>query len=298
MAEDRDTARLTPRGHNLSFEFLAGRAQFIRKETVRLARIAGAGHYSSTFSAAELFAALYYAHLRINPAEPQWPERDRFVLSKGHAAIGLYPVLADLGYFDPDLLDNFTRLGSPFGDHPDMKKVSGIDFSSGSLGHGLSVGVGMALALRVQNRGAQVFVMLGDGELAEGQVWEAAMAAAHYRLGSLVAIVDRNGLCIDGHTEDVMGVEPLADRFAGFGWKTSRIDGHDFRQILSALNGLAAPGEGPPQVIIADTVKGRGIAMMEGALNWHVGNLSDTAYEAVVAELDVGLKAPVWEHRK
>lgn len=296
MTEDRSTDIGTPRGHNLSPEFLADRARFIRKETVRLSRIAGAGHYSSTFSAAELFSALYYAHLRINPAEPKWPDRDRFVLSKGHAAIGLYPVLADLGYFDPKLLDDYTRLGSPFGDHPDMKKVPGIDFSSGSLGHGLSVGVGIALALRVQGRGARAFVMLGDGELAEGQIWEAAMAAAHYRLGSLVAIVDRNGLCIDGHTEEVMGVEPLTERFAGFGWEASRIDGHDFGQILSALDGLPPPGEGPPQVIIADTVKGRGVAMMEGALNWHVGNLSESDYEAVMAELDAGLKAPVRDH--
>jgi transketolase len=285
-------------GRNVSPEFLADRAKFVRSETVRLARIAGAGHYSSTFSAAELFAALYYAHLRINPAEPKWPDRDRFVLSKGHAAIGLYPVLADLGFFDPKLLDQYTRFGSPFGDHPDMKKVSGIDFSSGSLGHGLSVGVGMALAARVQNRDNRVYCMLGDGELAEGQIWEAAMSAAHFRLASLVAIVDRNGLCIDGHTEQVMGIEPLEDRFAGFGWQVSRIDGHDFGQILSTLDRLPPPGKGKPQVIIADTVKGRGVAMMEGALNWHVGNLESADYDAVMAELDAGLKPAVWEHPK
>ncbi|GMG85070.1 transketolase [Paralimibaculum aggregatum] len=287
-----------PRDHNRAPGFLSDRARFIRKETVRLSRIAGAGHYSSTFSAAELFAALYYGHLRIDPADPAWPDRDRFVLSKGHAAIGLYPVLGDLGYFDPALLDSHTRFGSAFGDHPDMKKIRGIDFSSGSLGHGLSVGVGMALALRVQRRGARVFVMLGDGELAEGQIWEAAMAAAHFRLGALVAIVDRNGLCIDGHTEEVMAVEPLAERFAGFGWQASRIDGHDFGAILGALDALPPPGEGPPQAIIADTVKGRGVAMMEGALNWHVGNLSDADYDAVMAELDAGLRPPVWEHER
>ncbi len=298
---DRPTAPETgkrARGRNVSHDYLADRARFVRKETVRLSRIAGAGHYSSTFSAAELFAALYYAHMRINPAEPGWPDRDRFVLSKGHAAIGLYPVLADLGYFDPALLDNYTRLGSPFGDHPDMKKVPGIDFSSGSLGHGLSVGVGMALAGRVQGRGYRVHVMLGDGELAEGQIWEAAMSAAHFRLGALVAIVDRNGLCIDGHTEEVMSVEPLEDRFAGFGWEVHRIDGHDFGQILSVLDGLPEAGEGRPQAIVADTVKGRGVAMMEGALNWHVGNLSDDDYDAVMAELDAGLKPARWEHSR
>jgi len=277
-------------GRNISEEFLAERARFVRLETVRLSRIAGAGHYSSTFSCAELFAALYYAHLRVNPAEPQWPDRDRFVLSKGHAAIGLYPILADLGYFDPQLLDDYTRFGSPFGDHPDMKKIAGIDFSSGSLGHGLSIGVGMALAARAQGRALRVHVMLGDGELHEGQVWEAAMAAAHFRLQGLVAIVDRNGLCIDGHTEEVMSVEPIEDRFRVFGWETARIDGHDFKAILAALDGLKPAGNGKPQLIVADTVKGRGVERMEMSLNWHVGTLAGSDYGDVIAELEAGLK--------
>lgn len=279
-------------GRNMSPDFLADRAKFIRLETVRLSRIAGAGHYASSFSAAELFAALYYAHLRINPAQPAWPDRDRFVLSKGHAAIGLYPVLADLGYFDNALLDTYTRLGNPLGDHPDMKQVPGVDFSSGSLGHGLSVSVGMALAARMQGRSHRVYCMLGDGELAEGQIWEAAMSAAHFKLGSVVAIVDRNGLCIDGHTEDIMAVEPLEDRFAGFGWTVSRIDGHDFGAILAALQALPPAGEGKPNAIIADTIKGRGVAMMEGALDWHVGNLVGADYDDVVAEIQSGLKPP------
>jgi transketolase len=294
----RTPERDSQQGRNISVEFLADRAKFMRKETVRLSRIAGAGHYSSTFSAAELLVALYYATLRIKPLEPDWPDRDRFVLSKGHAAIGLYPILSDLGFFDAKLLDNYTRLGSPFGDHPDMKKVKGIDFSSGSLGHGLSIGVGLALAARMQARDHRVFCLLGDGELAEGQIWEAAMSAAHFKLGSLVAIVDRNGLCIDGPTEEVMSVEPLAERFQGFGWDTRRIDGHDFDQIISTLDTLPAPGTGRPTVIIADTVKGRGVAMMEGALNWHVGNLVADDYDTVMAELDAGLKPVTWEHSK
>ncbi|XWN33449.1 MAG: transketolase [Devosia sp.] len=281
-------------GRNVSPEFLADRAKFVRKETVRLSKIAGAGHYSSTFSAAELFAALFYAHLRINPTEPKWPDRDRFVLSKGHAAIGLYPVLGDLGFFDPALLDEYTRFGSPFGDHPDMKKVTGVDFSSGSLGHGLSVALGMALSARVNGQSHRVYAMLGDGELAEGQIWEAAMAAGHFGLQGLVAIVDRNFLCIDGTTEEVMAVEPLEARFESFGWSATRIDGHDFDAILSALDGLEPAGKGRPQVIIADTVKGRGVKMMEGALNWHVGNLSETDYAAVMAELDDGLRPATW----
>lgn len=278
-----------PRRRNISIEFLADRAKFVRLETVRLSRIAGAGHYSSTFSAAELFAALYYAHLRFDPADPSWPERDRFVLSKGHAAIGLYPVLADLGFFPASSLDNYTRLGSAFGDHPDMKKIPGIDFSSGSLGHGLSIAVGMALAGRVQGHAYRVYCMLGDGELHEGQIWEAAMAAGHYGLQGLVAIVDRNRLCIDGDTEDVMAVEPIEQRFESFGWDARRIDGHDLEDILDSLDSLRPAGRGRPQAIIADTIKGRGVKRMELSLNWHVGNLVGEDYDDVVAELQAGL---------
>src|SRR5690606_3538504 len=207
------------------------------------------GHYSSTFSAAELFSALYYAHLRIDPARPDWPDRDRFILSKGHAAIGLYPVLGDLGFFDPALLDEYTRFGSPFGDHPDMKKVPGIDFSSGSLGHGLSIGLGMALAGRVAGRSYRTFVMLGDGELWEGQLWEASMAAGHFGLQGLVAIVDRNRLCIDGFCDEIMCIEPLEDRFRSFGWDVARIDGHDIDAVLATLDNLPEPGHGRPQAV-------------------------------------------------
>jgi transketolase len=269
---------------------LADRARFIRLETVRLAEIPGAGHYTGTFSAAELLASLYYAELRYRPGEPGWPDRDRMVLSKGHAAIGLYPVLADVGFFDARLLDDYTRLGSAFGDHPDMRKITGVDFSSGSLGHGLSVSVGMALAGRVAGRGYRTFCVAGDGELGEGQVWEAAMAAGHYRLGSLVCIVDRNRLSIDGPTEDLMGLEPLADKFASFRWRVQRIDGHDLGAILDAYDALPPPGDGPPQVIIADTVKGRGVRRMEGDVGWHVGRLAGADYDDVIAELRRGLQ--------
>lgn len=275
---------------NVTLSVLEDRAKFIRKETVRLSRIAGAGHYSSTFSCAELLASLYYEQMNIEPGEPHWPDRDRFVMSKGHAAIGLYPVLADLGFFDPSELDTYTRLGSKYGDHPDMKKVGGLDFSSGSLGHGLSVGVGLALAARMTERDYMTYVMLGDGELSEGQIWEAANSAGHFGLQNLVAIVDRNGLSIDGHTEDVMSVEPLDDRFAAFGWEVQRIDGHDLTAIRAAFEALRRAGRGKPQVIIADTVKGRGVERMEMSLDWHVGNLVGEDYDEVMAELDAGLK--------
>lgn len=273
-----------------ALERLTDRAKFIRLETVRLSRIAGAGHYTSSFSAAELFAALYYSVLKYRPEEPKWADRDRFVLSKGHAAIGLYPVLADVGFFAPSELDNYTRLGSPFGDHPDMKKIPGIDFSSGSLGHGLSIAVGMAFAGRVGDHRFRTFCMLGDGELHEGQIWEAANAAGHYRLGRLVAIVDRNRLCIDGFTDDVMSVEPIEDRFAAFGWQTHRVDGHDVDALLELFGGLADTPDGPPQLIVADTVKGRGVKLMEYNPDWHVGNLVGADYDDVIAELQAGLR--------
>jgi transketolase len=274
--------------NTVDFDRLKERALFVRLETLRLTRIAGAGHYSGTFSAAELFVVLYYHQLRLDPSRPDWPDRDRFVLSKGHAAIGLYPILADLGFFDSAQLETYTRFGSAFGDHPDMRKVAGIDFSSGSLGHGLSVGVGMALGARVQHRDFRTYVMVGDGELAEGQVWEAIMAAHHFKLGSLVCIVDRNQLGIDVPTEEIMSAEPIDDRFRAFGWNVQRINGHDLGQIVGAFDALATADSSTPQVVIADTIKGKGVKRMELDVNWHVGNLNDTDYEAVYEELVQG----------
>jgi transketolase len=215
------------------------------------------------------------------------------VLSKGHAAIGLYPILADLGYFAPSALDDYTRFGSDFGDHPDMKKIPGADFSSGSLGHGLSAAVGIALGGRIRRSDHRTWCMLGDGELAEGQVWEAAMSAGHFELGNLVVVVDRNQMCIDGYTDDVMSVEPLDARFADFGWHVQRIDGHDFAAIDGAFSDLPRRDRGQPQAIIADTIKGRGVARMELSLDWHVGNLVGDDYDDVMAELADGLDGKV-----
>ncbi|MEB8339628.1 transketolase [Streptomyces endophyticus] len=266
-------------------EHLANRARFIRTETVRLTRIAGAGHYSAVFSCAEILAALYYSELRIDPSRPDWADRDRFVMSKGHAAIGLYPVLADRGYFSPSELDTYTRLGSPFGDHPDMKKIDGVDFSSGSLGHGLSVGVGMTLSGKPAGRDYRTWCLLGDGELAEGQIWEAAMSASHYGLGNLVAVVDANQLGIDGFVSDVMATEPIDRRFAAFGWDVHRVDGHDLQALLDVFAAVPARGGDRPQVIVADTVKGKGVARMELSPDWHVGNLAGADYDDVMKEL-------------
>lgn len=263
---------------------LERRADWIRLETIRLVEIARSGHYSSVFSCAEMFAALYYSVLRLKPTEPGWPDRDRFLLGKGHAAIGQYPCLADLGYFPTDWLDTYTRLGSPLGDHPDMNKVPGCDFSSGSIGHNLSVGVGMGLAARMQKRDYLTWVMLGDGELNEGQVWEAAMAAAHYKLDNLIAIVDANGMGLDGDVADVMNIEPIAAKFEAFGWSTEEIDGHAVEAVQAAFR--RAQDATRPHVIVARTKKGKGVRMMEETPFWHLGYLGPADKAAVIAEIE------------
>jgi transketolase len=267
---------------------LRDKADLCRRETIRLIAIARSGHYGSVFSAAEILTTLYYHVLRYDPQRPDWPDRDRFILSKGHAAVGLYPLLADVGFFDPALLDSYTRLGSPFGDHPDMRKIPGIDFSSGSLGHGLSVGVGMALAARVSGRSYRVYVLLGDGELDEGQVWEAAMSAAHFRLGNLVAIVDRNRVSVDGETAEVMEIEPLPAKWAAFGWQVGEVDGHDLAALLECFAGLPDPASVQPTAIIAHTVAGRGVSFMEDRFEWHLGYLAPDDQARALAELEKG----------
>lgn len=264
---------------------LREKALLVRTETVRLISIAKSGHYGSSFSCAELFAVLYYHVLRYDPRNPAWPERDRFILSKGHAAIGLYPILADVGFFPREWLDTYTRFGSPLGDHPDMRKIPGIDFSSGSLGHGLSVGVGMALAARLDRADYRVYVLLGDGELDEGQVWAAAMSAAHFRLGNLIAIVDRNQVSVDGPTEEVMDLEPLADKWRAFGWRVMEIDGHDLEAVLNAFATLPPPAAEQPTVIIAHTVTGKGVSFMEGDFAWHLGYLAPADEARALKEL-------------
>jgi transketolase len=280
------TSAASPPGSDDGIDRLRDRAAFIRTETVRLIEIAKVGHYSSVFSAAEIFAALYYDVLRIDPARPEWPDRDRFLMGKGHAAVGLYPVLGDLGYFPPGLLDGYAHLGSSFGDHPDMTKIPGIDFSSGSIGHALSNGVGMALGGRLADRDFTVFVMLGDGEMQEGQVWEAALSAAHHRLDRVVAIVDRNGYQLDGSVDDVIGIEPLADKWRAFGWNVVGVDGHDVGAVRDVLLQVKeGPRTGIPTCIIANTVKGRGVSYMETEPGWHLGYLEPADGERAVAEI-------------
>jgi transketolase len=279
----------TNRIEGAELERIWERALFVREETLRLVSIAKTGHYASTFSCAEILACLYYGILRLKRGEPDWPERDRLLLGKGHAAVGLYPLLADWDFFDRSSLDSYTRLGSPFGDHPDMRRVPGIDFSSGSLGHALSVGLGMALGARQLEQDFNVFVLLGDGELHEGQVWEAAMAAGHHRASQLIAIVDRNQFSLDGEVDDVISIEPLTDKWKAFGWEVHETDGHDLTQLFLALKQLADDRQRTcPAALIAHTVKGKGIPYMESEPGWHLGWLERedeaAAYQLLRAE--------------
>jgi transketolase len=265
------------------------KALFSREETVRLVSIAKTGHYASSFSCAEILATLYYGVMRLRRGEPDWTERDRFLFGKGHAAAALYPFLADYKFFPAEWLDEYTRLGNPFGDHPDMRRIPGIDFSSGSLGHALSAALGMVLGGRLQSLDYNVYVLLGDGELHEGQVWEAALSAAHHKAGNLVAIVDRNGYCLDGRVEEVIDVEPLLSKWRAFGWETHEVDGHDIGQLLTTLRAIAGvENRDRPAVIVAHTVKGKGVSYMEKNFGWHLGYLGPEDERDVLEELRRG----------
>jgi transketolase len=256
-------------------ERLEERATFIRKETIRLISIAKVGHYASAFSCAEILSTLFYGVMDLKRGEPDWPDHDRFMFGKGHAAVALYPILADYDFIDKDVLDEYTKLGNPLGDHPDRTRVAGVDFSSGSIGHALSAGLGMVLAGRLAGRDYNSFVLLGDGEQNEGQVWEAAMSAAHHKAGRVIAIIDRNRYCLDGEVDEVMGIEPLDEKWRAFGWDVHEVDGHDVSALCPLLRSLAdreAPEQ--PAVVIAHTVKGKGVPFMESEIGWHLGFLS------------------------
>ncbi|MGI6620817.1 MAG: transketolase [Bacillota bacterium] len=249
--------------------FIEQKAREIRIDIVKMTAKAGSGHPGGSLSAADIVATLYFGEvLRVKPDEPDWPDRDRFVLSKGHAAPVLYSALAGRGFFPADWLDTLRQLGSPLQGHPDCKKVPGVEVSTGSLGQGLSMAVGMALAGRLDQKDYNVWVLLGDGECQEGQIWEAAMAASHYKLDNLIAIVDHNGLQIDGRVRDVMSIDPIDDKFRAFGWHVFRVDGHRVDILLDVFQ-QALDIKGKPAVVVADTVKGKGVSFMEGEKDWH-----------------------------
>ena len=262
---------------------LEAEARQIRRNVWRALRASGGGHAGGSCSAADILAALYFHRLNIRPSEPEWPERDRFVLSKGHANAALGAVLAQAGFIDDAVLDLFYALESPFGMHPDIK-VAGVEMCTGALGHGLPVAMGMALGARIQKRAFHTFVMLGDAELHEGSNWEAAMGAAHYRLANLTAIVDFNKIGQSGPLGDLIDVEPLADKWRAFGWQVREIDGHDMGEVVDALESLPFSTD-RPSVIIAHTVKGKGVSFAENTYVWHSNSVNDEIYAKALADL-------------
>lgn len=250
------------------YQHLYDTALKIRRDIIESVAEAKSGHPGGSLSSVEILTALYFNVMNIRPDEPKWEDRDRFVLSKGHAAPLLYSVLAERGYFPREELLKLRKLGAMLQGHPDMKGTPGVDMSTGSLGQGISAAVGMAIAGKIDKKDYRVYALLGDGELEEGQVWEASMAAAHYKLDNLTAFVDHNRLQIDGPVKDVMSPEPVADKFKAFGWEVICINGHDYKQIFDAID-KAKNTKGKPTVIIAETIKGKGVSFMENQVGWH-----------------------------
>jgi transketolase len=257
-----------------------------RIQVLKMFMNAGSGHFGGSFSAVEILVALYFGGiLNVDPKRPLWEDRDRLVLSKGHASGMLCAILAEKGFYPKELLDTYNHLNSPFGQHPDMNKIPGIDMSTGSLGHGLSVAVGMALAARMDKRSYRCFAILGDAEIQSGMTYEAAMAAGNYGLDSLVMILDRNLYTMDGSSEDLMSIEPIQDKLKSLKWAVTTIDGHDYGQILKALQRLPIE-PGKPSAIIANTVKGKGVSFMENTHAWHFKPLEQEPFQRALQELE------------
>jgi transketolase len=264
----------------------------IRKHVLEMTTQAGSGHPGGSLSCVDIIVALYFHVMQHDSKNPNWPDRDRFVLSKGHAAPTLYAALAEAGYIPIEELENLRKLGSPLQGHPDRNRVPGVENSSGSLGNGLAIANGMALAAKIDERPYRVYVLLGDGECQEGLVWEAAMFAAHYKIDNLTAIVDRNGLQIDGPTEQVMSIEPLASKWKSFGWNVIEVDGHDILAIIEACE-EAKRVRGRPTVIIAYLIKGRGVSFMEWVTSFHGKTLTEEQCKKALQELDAWYRGMV-----
>lgn len=268
--------------NNLELEKMANE---IRKDIVTAVHSAKSGHPGGSLSSADIFTYLYFEEMNVDPANPKWEDRDRFVLSKGHVAPGLYSTLAEKGYFPKEDLKTLRHTGSYLQGHPDMKHIPGIDMSSGSLGQGVSVAVGMAAAGKYDKKDYRVYTLTGDGEIQEGQIWEAAMWAGHRKLDNLVVIVDNNNLQIDGSVEDVCSPYPIDKKFEAFNFHVINIDGNDFDQIRAAFK-EARETKGMPTAIIAKTVKGKGVSFMENAAGWHGKAPNDKEYEIAMADLE------------
>jgi transketolase len=263
---------------------LPAMARRLRVDILKMIHAAGSGHPGGCLSAIDAITYLYFRHLRIDPTRPKWEDRDRFVLSKGHCAPALYAALAARGYFTEEVLWTLRDIKSLLQGHPDMKGAPGIDMTTGSLGQGFSAATGIALGGKAQGKNFRVYAMLGDGEIEEGVIWEAAMAAAHYKLDNLVALVDSNRQQSDGWIHQVMSIEPIPGKWRAFGWDARRIDGHDFTQIEEALD-WAMQREGKPHVIILDTVKGKGIREMEDNPEWHSKPITAKMLDGYMGEL-------------
>jgi transketolase len=257
-----------------------------RQLMVEMLIAAGCGHPGGAMSSVDVMTALYFEIMKLDPEKPNWQARDRFILSKGHSSVGLYAVMHLRGFFDQKTLLTFRQNKSCLGGHPDMHKVPGVEMSTGSLGHGLSVGVGLALAAKMDKQDHRTYVLMGDGETQEGSIWEAAMSAAHYKLDNLIGIVDRNMIQIDGCTEDVMALEPYQAKWESFGWDVKEIDGHNIEEIVKTLK-RAPFKSGRPSLIISNTVKGKGISFMENTHKWHGGGLKGE--DAEVARREAAL---------
>ena len=263
---------------------LLAQCRQLRQDVLEMIHAAGSGHPGGSLSAVEILTALYFEVMQVDPANPSDPDRDRFILSKGHAAPILYAALARKGYFDPAMLPTLRSLGSPLQGHPHMHMLPGLDCSSGSLGQGLSVANGLAFAAKKLNKSYRTYCLMGDGEVQEGQVWEAAMTAAHFGLDNVCAIVDNNGVQLDGTTAEIMGVEPLGEKFRAFGWHVIDCDGHDLEAVLAAFQ-EAAQTKGKPTVIVAKTVKGKGVSFMENQCGWHGKAPNKDELAAALAEI-------------
>ncbi len=259
-------------------------AKRVRRHSIRMIYQAGSGHPGGSLSGTDIMVALYFHIMKHDPKRPDWVDRDRFVLSKGHAAPALYAVLAESGYFPVEELDTLRKMGSRLQGHPCMGKTPGIEMSTGSLGHGLAAGNGMALAAKLDRKLYRIYVLLGDGEMDVGETWEALMLASHYKLDNVTAYVDRNKLQLDGPTEKIMSLEPLADKWKAFGWHVIEINGHNMKEIIHATN-EAKSIKGKPTVVICHTIKGKGVSYMEGTLSFHGKAPNDQEYQQAMKEL-------------
>lgn len=266
------------------------KAYNIRKDTVTAVYSASSGHPGGSLSSADLMAVLYFDEMNVDPKNPDMEERDRFVLSKGHCSPALYGTLAEAGFFDKEEIKTFRHIDSRLQGHPDMKHIPGVDMSTGSLGLGISAACGMALSAKAYKKNYRVYALLGDGEIEEGQVWEAAMYAPHYKLDNLCIFVDLNGLQIDGSTAEVMDSSPLDKKFEAFGWNVMTIDGHNYGEIKAALK-AARETAGKPTAVIMKTIKGKGVSYMENSVKWHGVAPNEEEYKQAISELDAHIEA-------